>query len=365
MRCFVGALVLAVALTTAAAAAPVRADWCEARSSVSWQRVLARHVVSLSRTTSLVPWTLAHDGRSFFATVYSSRFSGVGRIDAPTGRRTEIKRFPEATSDQADGAFDGRWLVWNEYHSLTSFDDFTTWAWDSRSGRVRQIGAATPAPDGEFWPSPWRSPDVRDGIATWVQGTGPGGLTEVHVYDLRAGRDSVVHRGHAQGSFLIAGRRVVWPESPSQGTATRMYVASALTRRQMVPPRALRALRGVSGLATDGHRIAYPNESYTGIWWAPALDRGPLRLVTARGYDHVDNSVQIGGRYIGFGIQPRVLVADTKARRYVVITGRGGWTRIDSTSLLVLYATPSHGLDARARIAFVPLRDLPPIPACV
>jgi hypothetical protein len=30
----------------------------------------------------------------------------------------------------------------------------------------------------------------------------------------------------------------------------------------------------------------------------------------------------------------------------------------------VLYATGSKALDSRAPIAFVPLRDLPPMPAC-
>jgi hypothetical protein len=311
-----------------------------------------------------VPWTLAHDGRSFFATVYSPRFSGVARIDATTGRITKIKRFPDASRDQADGAYDGRRLVWSEYHSLTGFDDFTTWAWDSRSGGVRQIGAAARAPGGEFWPSPWRAPDVRGGIATWVQGAGPDGLTEVHLYDLRTGRESVVRRGHAQGSFLISGHRVAWPESQARDTPTRMYVVSTSTGRRVPTPQALRALKGVSGLATDGRRIAYPTASYRALWWAPSLDRPPQRIVAAKGYNHVDNSVQIGGAYIGFGIQPRVFVGDTKTRRYVVITGHGGWTRIDATSLLVLYATPSNRPNATARIALVPLRDLPSVPAC-
>jgi hypothetical protein len=320
--------------------------------------------VPLSRTTSLVPWTLAHDGRSFFATVYSRRFSGVALIDAATSRITEIRAFPDAARDQADGAYDGRWLVWNEYHSLTSFDDFTTWAWDSQRGRVWQIGTATRGPNGEFWPSPWRGPDARYGVATWVQGIGPDGLTEVHLYHLQAGRRTVVRRGHAQGSFLLSGHRVAWPESASRGTTTRMYVSSTVTGRPMPTPRALRPLRGISGLATDGSRIAYPGASYTALWWAPSLDRRPKRILATRGYDHVDNSVQIGGRYIGFGVQPRVFVGDTKLRRYVLITRHGGWTRVDARSLLVLYATPSGRRDAAARIAFVPLRDLPPVPDC-
>lgn len=321
-------------------------------------------MVPLSRTTSLDPWTLAHDGRSFFATVYSPRFSGVARISATAKRMTRIRAFPDPANDQADGAFDGRWLVWSEYHGFTGFDDFTVWAWDARTGKVRQIGAATQAPDGQFWPSPWRQPDVRGGFATWVQGSGPEGQTTVHVYDLRTGRDRVVHEGHAQGSFLLHGHLVAWPESPARGAETRISVASGVTGASVPTPRALRVLSGVSGLATDGRRIAYPNASYTSLWWSPSLRGRPRRIVAARGYDHIDNSVQIGGRYIGFGIQPRVVLADTRTRRYLTLTAHGGWTRLDARSLLVLYAMRSKALDARATIAFVPLRDLPPLPAC-
>jgi len=355
----------AAALVPASAAVHRQRHWCKARSSAAWRRVLRRHVLPLSRRVSLDPWALAHDGRSFFATVYSPAFSGVARIDAPTGRPTEIRAFPDPAETQADGAFDGRWLVWDEYHGFDSFDDFTVWAWDSRTGAVRQIGAATRDSQGQHWPSPWREADVRGGIATWAQGSGPDQLTEVHAYDLRAREDRVVRSGHAQGSFLLRNHVVAWPESPSPGTATRMYAASAVTGATLATPVALRALSGVSGLATDGGRIAYPDGLYRSLWWAPSLSVKPRRIVTTKhDYDHVDNSVQIGGRYIGFGIQPRVFVGDTRTRRYVQITAHGGWTRIDGSSLLVLYATGSKALDARSPIAFVRLRDLPPIPAC-
>jgi hypothetical protein len=321
-------------------------------------------MVPLSRTTSLVPWSLAHDGRTFFATVHSAGFTGVARVDATKRRLTRIRAFPDPADDQADGAFDGRWLVWSEYHGFDSFNDFTIWAWDSHSGAVRQIGEATHSPDGGFWESPWRQPDVRGGIATWAQGSGPDSLTEVHVYDLRTGQDRVVHEGHTQGSFLLAGRVVAWPESFTRGAETRLNAASALTGEPVPLPRVLRGLHGVSGLATDGHRIAYPDGPYRSLWWSPSLRASPQRIVAARGANHVDNSVQIGGRYLGFGIQPRVFVGDTKAHRYLKITDRGGWTRVDRTSLLVLFATGAKQLDAVAPIAFVPLRDLPPIPAC-
>jgi len=338
--------------------------WCEARSSGTWRRALSRHVVGLSRTTPLVPFALAHDRRSFFAALYSRRFSGVAEIDARTSAVRRIKAFPDPAEDQADGAFDGRRLVWSEYHSLTSLDDFTVWAWDSRSGQVRRIGAATRSAAGDFWPSPLRAPAALDGTATWVQGIGPGGIAAVHVYDLRTGHGTIVHRGHAQGSFLLARHLVAWPESPGPGRATRMHVASALTGRRRTVPRALRALDGVSDLATDGHRIAYPDAPYRSIWWSPSLRRKPRQILTARSNDHLDDSVQIGGRYIGFGIWPRLFVADTKTRRYVQVARHGGWTQVDDTTLLVASGSPKKTIHPRLRVALVPLGELPPLPAC-
>lgn len=326
--------------------------------------MLSRHVVELSRTTPLAPFALAHDRRSFFAAIYSDGFSGVAEIEARTGAVERIKAFPDPDVDQADGAFDGRWLVWAEYHSFTILGDFTVWAWDWRSGQVTQIGAATRSPNGEFWESPLRAPDARDGIATWVQGIGPDGKAAVHVYNLRTGRGTIVHRGHAQGSFLFGRDRVGWPESPAPGRLTRMYAASALTGRRVQVPPALGGLRGVSGLATDGRRIAYPSAQYRSLWWSSSLRRTPRKVLSARASDHVDDSVQIGGGYVGFGIWPRIYVGDAKAHRYVQVGRHGGWTRLNGTSLLVAFGSPRKAIHPRLRIAFVPLGKLPPVPAC-
>ena len=326
--------------------------------------MLKRQVVPLSRTASVVPWALAHDGRSFFASVYSSTFSGVARISATKLQMTKIRAFPDAEDDQAGGAFDGRWLVWREYHGFDTFDDFTVWAWDSRTGQVRQIGASTRSPSGAFWGSPWRDADVRQGVATWAQGIGPDGLAAVHVYNLHSDQGMVVREGHPLGPFLLAGHLVAWPESSAPGAETRMYVANAVSGTRVRVPRALRVLRGVSGLATDGRRIAYPDDSYKTLWWAPSLHRKAQEIVAARGLNHIDNSVQIAGPYIGFGMWPRFFVGDARRRRYLQISGRGGYTEVDGRSLLVVYSSPVKELHPILKIAFVPLRDLPPIPAC-
>jgi hypothetical protein len=313
----------------------------------------------------MIPLALGRDGRSFFAEVHSSKFSGVARIDARTDALTRIKAFPDPRFDQAWGAFDGRWLVWNEYRGYTSFDNFTTWAWDTRAHKLLRLGAATRGPDGRFWESPWHGADVRDGIAAWVQGVGPEQLGEVHAFNLRTGRDLVVRHGHPGGAFLLDHHIVVWAEASASGVPARMHAASALDGHLVAIPPSLRSLRNVTGLQTDGGRIAYPDAPYKSLWWSASLRAQPYEVVPTRHLEHIDNSVQVGGRYVGFGIQPRVFVADTKLRRYVEVSRRGGLVFVNRADLLLVHGPPPKKvLHPILRMAFVPLRDLPRMPAC-
>lgn len=322
--------------------------------------------MALTKTTPMIPLALAQDGRSFFAEVHSARFSGVARIDARTNVLTRIKAFSEDPQfTQAWGAFDGRWLVWNEYRGYDSFNNFKTWAWDTQTRTLKQLGAATQGPDGQFWESPWRGADVRDGIAVWVQGVGPDQLGEVHAYNLRTGQDLVVRHGHPGGAFLVNHHIVIWAEASAPGIPTKMHAADALTGLPRPLPLALRTLRDVTGLYTDGQRIAYPDAPYRSLWWSPSLREDPHEVVaTHHFFNHIDNSVQVSGRYVGFGIQPRVFVADAKAARYVDVSDHLGSVYADSRALLVVHGTTKKVLHPVLHMSFVPLRELPPMPAC-
>jgi len=331
---------------------------------VAWRRVLSRHIVARSRTVPLVPLVLAHDGVSFFASAYLPRFSGVARINTRTGRLTKVKAFRDRRFDQAWAAFDGRWLVWNEYHGFDGFNDFTTWAWDTQGRKLTRLGAAVRGPAGQFWESPWRGPDIRDGMATWVEGVGPDQRGDVHTYNLRTGRDLVVRHGHPGGAFLLDHHIVVWAEASARGVPTALHAASALTGAPVRLPPALRTLRNVTGLQTDGNRIAYPNASYKSLWWSPSPRAQPSEAVATRHLQHVDNSVQVSGPYVAFGIYPRVFVADTRLRRYVEVSTHGGSALVDSTDLLVTYGPVKKALHPRLRMSFVRMHDLPPMPAC-
>ncbi len=97
-------------------------------------------------------------------------------------------RFASPGTDQADGAWGGRWLVWEQTYSLQSLDRFTVYAWDSTTGVVRRLGGSLASRSGVPWPSPWHAPAVSGDYAAWAQGYGPGGLVQIRLADLRTGR---------------------------------------------------------------------------------------------------------------------------------------------------------------------------------
>jgi hypothetical protein len=337
--------------------------WCKAKPDSAWKKVLGGGLVALSRRASVVPLALANDKRSFFAEIYTKAYSGIVRIDATSSRYSKIKRFPDPVNDQVSGSFDGRWLVWAEYHSLYDTGDFTVWSWDSRTGRLRKIGAATRSPGGDFWPSSLQAPVALAGYATWEQGSGPNNLGDIHVVNLRTGRDRVVRRGHVGGSFLVNGPLVVWPESMKPGALTVMRTTSARTGRAVATPPALRNLRGGLAPVTDGKALGYITDDWGSLWWSPSLEATPRRVLRSRiGYP-IDNSVQVTGHFVFFGIQPVSYFANAASGRFIKIN-QGGWTRVDAKAFVLLKPSKKKALHGISDIVFLPLKSLPPIPPC-
>jgi hypothetical protein len=336
--------------------------WCGAQPNATWRAALTRAVVRASRREAVVPIAPAGDSHTFFAEIWSASFSGVARIDGGTSRVTPIKKFPDSTNDQALGSFDGRWLVWREYHSLYDRNDFSIWAWDSRGGKAKRIGVAGHASGRTFWPSSGRNPDVRAGIATWEQGAGSGGIGDVHAFDLASGRDRIIRHAHVGGSFLYDGL-IVWGEALRPGALTVMRAVDARTGKGRPVPVSLRQLRGVSGLVTDGNAIAYPDTHFTSLWWSPRPSVAP-RHIFGTGYGSgVANTVQIAGRYIVFDVEPNAYLVDTTTRRYLKLSGEP-WGSMNSRALILVEPSTAKAQHPISDVLFLPLQSLPAIPRC-
>jgi len=339
--------------------------WCQAKPNSAWKQVLRGRVVHLSHRVSIGPLALANEGRSFYAEIYGKSYSGVVRIDARSNRYTKIKRFSDPVNYQASGDFDGRWLVWAEYHSLyDNLSDFTVWSWDSLTGRIRQIGRANRSSSGEFWPSSWNAPVAHQGYAAWQEGACPDELREIHVVDLANGHDRIIRRGHPSGPFLIDGPRVIWPESMKRGALTVMRAADARTGRLVATTPALRKLRGAIWPASNGKSLLYATDDQTSLWWSPSFSATPRRVYKGRKYSLLGIPLnEVRGRYTSFSIPLETYVADTVAGRYVRIYP-GGWAIVGSKALVLLTPSKRKANHAITDIFYVPLKSLPPVPSC-
>ncbi len=341
--------------------------WCRAPLDRAWRLYLrSRPIVPLARHHSVLPFAISDEGGSFFASIYTKQFSGIARIDAESGRYERIKRFQSPANDQASGDFDGRWLVWTEYHSLVNVGEFTIWSWDSRTDRLRRLAESGSDPNGDPWPSAWESAHVRDGFATWEQGVGPGERGEIHVVDLRTGRDRVVERGLVGSPVIVSGPIVLWPRAPERGLDTSPRAANARTGKPVRVPTAFRHSHGLP--KTDGRAVAETSGTWRSLWYSPSLSKQTVRVfVTPDDSLHVDNSVQVSDRYVSFGTDiPSQNFGDAVLGRYIELSPGLGWSVLNEKALILVRpaARPRKVGHPILRITFLPLSSVPPIPAC-
>jgi hypothetical protein len=341
--------------------------WCKAPTNDAWKKVLASHVVALSRHVSVWPIAIA-DSHSFYAYVYSKSYSGIAKVDAVTSRYERILRDRYG----GPGSSDGRWFVWAD-----QIDGYGTtraiWAWNSRSRRLRRISGSMRSGDGKWWVNA-TTPEVRDGLATWSQSAHDGQQSEVHVVDLLTGRNRVISQGSAYQPFLLSGHIVMWTEDVrARGSKDPTFVlraANATTGRRVQLPKTLRNLpsRGADTLVSDGEGFVYSAGPRESLWWSPSLEIVAWHVFSLKKVgDWIENPLELAERYVLFGAQTGVGNAS-----FLVDVKTGGYLEIDrvfpgpiSKDAVTFGAQTtiksSHPIDA---IYFIPLKALPTIHAC-
>ena len=278
---------------------------------------------ALSRTVrhapgaEVLPLGISADGRTAYVSTWSAGFSGVAALNLASGGLRGIKSFADPATDQADGSFGGRWLVWEETYSLQSLDDFTIYSWDSATGTLRRLGHSLAGPGGTAWPSPWHGPAVSGNYAAWAQGYGPGGVVEIVLADLQTGQVKVIRRGHVQPPFFDA-HLVVWPESDRPGTQTTLRAFSLVTGRPAALPPVLAAVHGTEFVATDGIRTAYFSPDLTRLYYSPAQDQRAQMVLR----------LPAGVAFANLAIEPGTLAWTTTQATYLASTRTGAYSRV-------------------------------------
>lgn len=306
--------------TSRPGAAPVGA-FCPARPLASLTASLGT-AVPASLRAEIIPLGITADGATAYVSAWTRRFAGVAALSLHTGRLRPIARFGDPATDQADGAWGGRWLVWAQTYSLASLDDFAIVGWDSVTGRLRTLGRSMSAPDGTPWPSPWHAPAVSGRYAAWAQGYGPGGLVQIRLADLRTGRVTVIASGHVQAPFFD-GTLLVWPASARPGALTRLHAYSTTAGRPAALPAVLRQVRGTDFVVTDGVRTAYLSPALDELYYSPAPDRAAAVVLR----------LPRGVSFSNLGMAQRALAWTTTRATYLASTRTGGY----------IQATPAYG----------------------
>jgi hypothetical protein len=293
--------------------------------------------------------------------VWTPQFAGVAALNLGSGHLRRIRAYPRPAADQADGSAGGRWLVWEETHSLRSLDDFTVYGWDSVTGRLRRLGQSLRGPDGVPWPSPWHAPAVSGHYAAWAQGYGPDGEIEVVLANLATGKVSIVRRGHTQPPFFD-GDLLVWPESDQPGAQTTLHALSLSTGRPAPLPAVLRAVHGTEFVVTDGTRTAYLNPGLTALYYSQAQEqRAHVVLRLPAGVDFADLAIAPGS--LAWATTKATYLASTRTGAYARVTPEYGDATGSGPDMLISDA-PSE----KAEHPILPMHVISPAgvtwPAC-
>jgi hypothetical protein len=317
-----------------ASAAP---KFCAGRPPAAIVTALSRAVPESLRD-EVVPLGISASGRTAYVSAWTRSFSGVAALSLPGGALRPILRFDHPATDQADGAWGGTWLVWEQTYSLQSLDGFTVYGWNSVTGTVSRLGHSLASRVGIAWPSPWHAPAVSGDFAAWAQGYGPGGLVQIRLADLRTGKVTVVARGHVQAPFFD-GDLLVWPGSDRPGAKTRLHAYSLATQRPAALPVVLRPVRGTDFVATDGIRTAYLSPDLTELFYSAAP--GAAAAVVLR----LPAGVQFAELAIGRG----VLAWTSTEATYLASTVTGAYVRV----------TPKYGYAVTGQGGAVLVSDPP------
>lgn len=338
--------------------------FCTVDLADSWRSLLEQGRVSVPDGDRLVAVATAADGSQVFGSLYSQDWSGVVSV-TPQGSITRIRAYADPTADQITGAaFDGRWLVWTESHSLTDWSDWDIRAWDSSTHQVVDIAAA-PRVGGATVAGPFVIPVVSEGKAAWVQAN-QSGQGEVHLYSLPERRDRIVSAGKATVPVLFWGSNLLWGELDDPGERLgHLAMADAVSGERLALPEPLASIRHFGSVAASNEIVAWTDDLHSLSIWRPGEEKA-RRIFTADVGDGVD-WIAIAGDLVTWSGVKTQWAADLRSQSVTRITRQYGSRHTNGKALLVsqwIEPLKSKESPPPSEIDVVDATRLPPLPGC-
>lgn len=334
------------------------ASFCSVDLPASWKSAADAGRIEVAHGETLVPVEVSTDGTSVFADVQLNGKRTLAWIRDHGRKRQQVHQLPDADTTQVFGTeFDGRWLVFGINYDFTNTNNWKVFAWDSQSSAAPFEIASNAGVEG-----PFLYPRVYAGKAAWVAGV-PDGSEEIHLYDLAARKDRVVHRGHT-GPAFFGGGLLIWREAFAPDAPVQFQAVTADSGEKAQLPPVIAAVRGASDVITDGATWAWVSPDRRGLHaWRPGMSV-PITVTTVAVGEWVD-ALQVAGDLITWTGGTATWAADLRSHSLTQVTPRHGWAIGNGQALAISYPTEDPKAARTQHVAYVvTTAQLNPLPTC-
>ena len=325
----------------------------------SWQRALTDGRVDVPDGERLEVQLAAADGTTF---AVSTREGKQHRLQWRRGNQHgTVQDFGLRHPDWQvlSPTFDGRHLAYRVDQSLTSFDDFSLYLWDSATKKAPvQVTHGERDPDGALMATPFVDPVLAKGWLYWTQTQDQDPEhTVLSGYRIDDGHREVISRGFGRAPVRF-GDHLVWADSDRAGQTSSLRFLDLATHKRVPTPQALRTVTGIFYLAGDRDTLVWVAGAKGDQVWAYRSSWSAPHLLVARA--RTPQFPHIAGDVVVFGQPDAMYAADLRSWSYTQVTPRyGGISADDGPVITVGYAPNTKS--SRSVQSLLDTREVPPL----
>lgn len=334
---------------------------CQVQLPASWKRLMTEGLLERQKSESLIAHPTAGIG-GLAVESHGAKWSGVELV-TQAGARIKVRPFKDPGRDLLfAAAWDGRFLVWSEIHSVYNWNGWDLWSWDSSTRRIREISRARWA-NGDWVKGPLQYPAIHDGRAFWAQGNADG-TSRIVATDLSTAANTTIVKGYASAPTVLRGL-LLWAESPTNGAPSGLRALDLDTHKPMTVPSALRQVPDPNWLRAYGDRLVWTTSDNTRLFtWAWGQKTAPDMLASLAPVDHIGEP-QVAGQLVVWTGDRTPFAYDLRSGARVQLTG--AWGGVDGSGSTLEIAWPGD-LEVKktdgSPVSVIDARRLPALGHC-
>lgn len=334
---------------------------CQVKLPDSWKRLMAKGLLKRQKSEPLLAHPTAGSG-GLAVESHGAKWSGVELV-TQAGARIKVRRFKDPGHDQLfAAAWDGRFLVWSEIHSVHDWYGWDLWSWDSSTRRIREISRARWA-NGDWVKGPLQYPAIRDGRAFWAQGNADG-TSRIVATDLATGSNTTIVKGYASAPTVLRGL-LLWAQSSTSGGPSGLRALDLGTGKPVAVPSALRQVASPNLLRAYGYRLVWTTNDNTRLFtWRWGQKTAPDLLASVAPVDQIGEP-QVAGQLVVWTGDRTPFAYDLRSGTSVRITGAWGLAAGSGNTLEIVWPGDQEGKKTDGSpVSLVDATTLPALAHC-